>query len=134
MRSIDLEPWFSVADTSCCRSCERRWSSRGGVSDGTFLAGYGAAQAVPGPLFTFAAYLGAASNVGPGGVIGAMVALAGIFLPGLLALMGTLPFWHIMRSQPRSRATMEGVNAAVVGLLGRVDEFDQAEACGETYD
>ncbi len=90
----------------------------GWVSDNGFLAGYGAAQAVPGPLFTFAAYLGAVSNVAPGGVAGAAIALVAIFAPGMLVLMGTLPFWHALRARPGARAAMAGVNAAVVGLLG----------------
>jgi len=90
----------------------------GWVSDSTFLAGYGAAQAVPGPLFTFAAYLGAVANVPPGGAAGAAVALVAIFLPGLLALLGTLPFWHALRTRTGARAAMRGINAAVVGLLG----------------
>ncbi len=90
----------------------------GWVSDNAFLAGYGAAQAVPGPLFTFAAYLGAVANVAPGGVAGAAIALLAIFIPGILALLGTLPFWHALRSRPDAQATMRGVNAAVVGLLG----------------
>ncbi len=90
----------------------------GWVSDSAFLAGYGAAQAVPGPLFTFAAYLGAVATVPPGGVAGAAVALVAIFVPGLLALLGTLPFWHALRGRAGARAAMRGVNAAVVGLLG----------------
>ena len=90
----------------------------GWLSDGTFLAGYGAAQAVPGPLFTFAAYLGAVAGIPPGGVAGAVVALIGIFLPGMLCLLGTLPFWHALRSFPAAEAVMRGTNAAVVGLLG----------------
>ncbi len=89
----------------------------GWVSDSAFLAGYGAAQAVPGPLFTFAAYLGAIARVPPGGAGGAVVALLGIFLPGILILMGTLPFWHELRGRAGARAAMAGVNAAVVGLL-----------------
>jgi chromate transporter len=89
----------------------------GWVSDSSFLAGYGAAQAVPGPLFTFAAYLGAVANIPPGGVAGAMIALVAIFVPGILALMGTLPFWHGLRARPDARAAMAGINAAVVGLL-----------------
>ena len=89
----------------------------GWVPDASFLAGYGAAQAVPGPLFTFAAYLGAVAHPAPGGVAGAAIALAGIFLPGMLVLMGTLPFWHGLRAAARPRAAMAGVNAAVVGLL-----------------
>lgn len=90
----------------------------GWVSDSTFLAGYGAAQAVPGPLFTVAAYLGAVAGVAPGGVAGAAIALVAIFVPGILALIGTLPFWHELRARPGARAAMAGVNAAVVGLLG----------------
>lgn len=90
----------------------------GWVSDDTFLAGYGAAQAVPGPLFTFAAYLGAVVGQSPHGVAGAAFGLFGIFLPGILVLIGALPFWDTFRSQPAVRATMRGVNAAVVGLLG----------------
>lgn len=90
----------------------------GWVSDSTFLAGYGAAQAVPGPLFTFSAYLGAVAGVPPGGVAGAAIALVAIFVPGILCLLGTLPFWHALRSKPGAQAAMRGTNAAVVGLLG----------------
>ncbi|MFF7682829.1 chromate efflux transporter [Microbacterium sp. NPDC007973] len=90
----------------------------GWVTPEAFLAGYGAAQAVPGPLFTFAAYLGAVSDVGPGGVAGAAVALVAIFLPGFLVLLGVLPFWDAVRTRPRVRAAMRGANAAVVGILG----------------
>ena len=89
----------------------------GYVSQSAFLAGYGAAQAVPGPLFTFAAFLGAAANVPPGGAAGAALALVAIFAPGLLILMGALPFWHGLKGRPAARAAMAGVNAAVVGLL-----------------
>ena len=89
----------------------------GWISDGAFLAGYGAAQAVPGPLFTFAAYLGASASTPPGGLVSASIALVAIFLPGLLILMGTLPFWQILRAWPKAQAAMQGVNAAVVGLL-----------------
>jgi chromate transporter len=89
----------------------------GWVTSEQFLAGYGAAQAVPGPLFTFAAYLGTLSGVGPGGVAGAAVALAGIFLPGFLLLVGVLPFWDRFRSRPQAQALMRGANAAVVGIL-----------------
>ncbi len=90
----------------------------GWVSDNAFLAGYGAAQAVPGPLFTFAAYLGAVAGAPPAGVAGALVALVAIFLPGMLALVGALPFWHELRALAPAQAAMRGVNAAVVGLLG----------------
>jgi chromate transporter len=90
----------------------------GWVSDDAFLAGYGAAQAVPGPLFTFAAYLGAVANLSPHGVPGAALGLFGIFLPGILVLVGTLPFWDALRRKTGAQAMMRGVNAAVVGLLG----------------
>ena len=90
----------------------------GWVSDDAFLAGYGAAQAVPGPLFTFAAYLGAVVREPPNGVAGAALGLVGIFLPGLLILVGALPFWDAFRARPRAQAMMRGVQAAVVGLLG----------------
>jgi chromate transporter len=90
----------------------------GWVGDDAFLAGYGAAQAVPGPLFTIAAYLGAVAKPAPNGVAGAALALIGIFLPGLLILTGTLPFWAEFRRRPDAQAAMKGVNAAVVGLLG----------------
>ena len=90
----------------------------GWVSDDLFLAGYGAAQAIPGPLFSFAAYLGAVVRTSPNGVVGAALGLIGIFLPGLLILVGTLPFWDTLRRRAGARAMMSGVNAAVVGLLG----------------
>ena len=90
----------------------------GWVSDDAFLAGYGAAQAVPGPLFTFAAYLGAVSNLQPSGFAGAVLGLVGIFLPGFLVLIGMLPFWDVFRTRPDAQAAMRGVNAAVVGILG----------------
>jgi chromate transporter len=90
----------------------------GWVSDSAFLAGYGAAQAVPGPLFTFAAYLGAVVRPTPHGISGAVLGLIGIFLPGMLVLVGTLPFWDILRSRAAAQSVMRGINAAVVGLLG----------------
>jgi chromate transporter len=90
----------------------------GWVSDDAFLAGYGAAQAVPGPLFTFAAYLGAVMKPSPHGIAGAVASLIAIFLPGVLILIGTLPFWENFRRHARAQAIMRGVNAAVVGLLG----------------
>jgi chromate transporter len=90
----------------------------GWVSDNVFLAGYGAAQAVPGPLFTFAAYLGVVARVAPGGIFGALIALVAIFVPGILCLLGTLPFWRVMSGHPTTKAAMRGTNAAVVGLLG----------------
>jgi chromate transporter len=90
----------------------------GWVSDDVFLAGYGAAQAVPGPLFTFAAYLGAVVTPQPHGLAGAALGLVAIFLPGMLVLVGTLPFWDALRRRVSAQAIMRGVNAAVVGLLG----------------
>jgi len=90
----------------------------GWVSDDVFLAGYGAAQAVPGPLFTFAAYLGAMVTPEPHGLAGAALSLVAIFLPGMLVLVGTLPFWDAFRRRASAQAIMRGVNAAVVGLLG----------------
>jgi chromate transporter len=89
----------------------------GWVSDNTFLAGYAAAQAVPGPLFTVAAYLGAVVGPPPHGLAGASLGLIAIFLPGMLILLGTLPFWNSLRTRTGARAAMRGVNAAVVGLL-----------------
>jgi chromate transporter len=90
----------------------------GWVSDDVFLAGYGAAQALPGPLFTFAAYLGSVIRTFPYPVSGAWVGLVGIFLPGLLVLIGALPFWDSLRRRAGARSLMAGVNASVVGLLG----------------
>ena len=90
----------------------------GWVTPDAFLAGYGAAQAVPGPLFTFAAYLGAVMGRPPSGIAGALIALIGIFLPGLLLVYGTLPFWDAIRVRPLAQAAMRGTNAAVVGILG----------------
>jgi chromate transporter len=87
------------------------------VGGDAFLAGYGAAQAVPGPLFTFSAYLGALARPGPGGVLGAALCLIAIFLPGLLVLTGALPFWDDLRRVRSAQAAMRGVNAAVVGVL-----------------
>jgi chromate transporter len=85
----------------------------GRVSESAFLAGYGATQAVPGPISTFAAYLGAVS----GGLPGAAIGLVAIFLPGLLLAAGVLPFWQGLRRLPWSQPAMRGANAAVVGLL-----------------
>lgn len=89
----------------------------GWVSNDTFLAGYGAAQAVPGPLFTFAAYLGAVMGPEPNGWQGASLCLAAIFLPSFLLVIGVLPFWDELRRIRTVRAALVGVNAAVVGLL-----------------
>lgn len=87
------------------------------VDPDAFLAGYGAAQAVPGPLFTFAAYLGAIANTSPNGILGAAVALVTIFVPGTLLLLGALPFWQQLRHAPLAQKALAGVNAGVVGIL-----------------
>ena len=89
----------------------------GWISQDSFLAGYGAVQALPGPLFTFAAYLGAVVDPSHG-IAGAALGLIGIFLPGILVLLGTLPFWDVFRKRVGAQAVMRGINAAVVGLLG----------------
>ncbi|MCZ7471804.1 chromate efflux transporter [Agrobacterium sp. O3.4] len=90
----------------------------GWVTEDAFIAGYGATQAVPGPLFTFAAYLGAVVGPQPNGVFGAAIALVAIFLPGMLLLIGALPFWEGFRRHLLAQAAMRGANAAVVGILG----------------
>jgi chromate transporter len=87
------------------------------VSDDAFLAGYGAAQAVPGPLFTFAAYLGTVINGGPQAWLGGLWCLLAIFLPAWMLIGGTLPFWHLLRSKAWTQAALRGANAAVVGVL-----------------
>ena len=89
----------------------------GWVTNEAFVAGYGAAQAVPGPLFTFAAYLGFAMQREPNGWTGAGLALTGIFLPAFLMTIGALPFWDLLRSRTAFQAALRGINAAVVGLL-----------------
>lgn len=89
----------------------------GWVDADAFLAGYGAAQAVPGPLFTFAAFLGASMHTAPSGWAGGLLALLAIFLPAFLLVAGALPFWESLRAHTRARAALMGVNAAVVGLL-----------------
>jgi chromate transporter len=89
----------------------------GWIGDEAFLAGYGAAQAVPGPLFTFAAYLGAAMDPAPNGWLGGLLCLVAVFAPSFLLVIGALPFWERLRHQPRAQAALLGVNAAVVGLL-----------------
>ena len=90
----------------------------GWVSNEVFLAGYGAAQAVPGPLFTFAAYLGAAMGPPLGGWVGGLVLLLAIFVPAFLLIVGALPFWEALRHRDGIRRALAGVNAAVVGILG----------------
>ncbi len=90
---------------------------RGWVNADTFMAGYGLTQAVPGPLFTFAAFLGAASRQSLTGWAGGLLALTAIFLPAYLLLVGVMPFWERWRHLPGLRAALQGINAAVVGLL-----------------
>ena len=87
------------------------------VDHDVFLAGYGAAQAVPGPLFSFAAYLGAVTATPPSGLLGATIALVGIFLPAALLVIGALPFWERLRGAPLAQRALMGVNAGVVGIL-----------------
>jgi chromate transporter len=89
----------------------------GWVGEDRFLAGYGAAQAVPGPLFTFSGFLGASTSIPPSGVPGAAIALVGIFMPSFLLVWGVLPFWNVLRSRTGIRRSLLGVNATVVGLL-----------------
>lgn len=89
----------------------------GWVTDSQFLAGYGAAQAMPGPLFTFSAFLGAIREPAPNGIPGAALALTALFLPSFLLIWGALPFWGALRAQPIFRSALGGINAAVVGIL-----------------
>ncbi|HZT87515.1 MAG TPA: chromate efflux transporter [Stellaceae bacterium] len=89
----------------------------GWVTNDAFLAGYGAAQAVPGPLFTFSAYLGTVMGPPPNGWVGGLICLGAIFLPSFLLLIGVLPFWDRLRRMPAIRSALRGVNAAVVGIL-----------------
>jgi chromate transporter len=91
--------------------------SPGWVTNEQFVAGYGAAQAVPGPLFTFSAYLGTVMGPEPNGWPGALLALVAIFLPSFLLITGALPFWDLLRSVPVFQSALKGINAAVVGLL-----------------
>lgn len=92
---------------------EKEFVPTGWLSEEEFLAGYGAAQAVPGPLFTFAAYLGTVMN----GWVGGLLATGAIFLPAFLLIIGTLPFWDSLRRNPKVKGALIGVNAAVVGIL-----------------
>ena len=89
----------------------------GWVDDSVFLAGYGAAQAVPGPMFTFAAYLGSVLSVAPNGFLGGLLCLVAIFLPAFLLIIGALPFWDALRQKTHVQSALRGVSAAVVGLL-----------------
>jgi len=89
----------------------------GWVTNDLFMAGYGIANAIPGPLFAFSAYLGAVSSTTPNGWIGAFICLVATFLPSFLLVVGALPFWEKMRSFPKIRQSVQGLNAAVVGIL-----------------
>jgi chromate transporter len=89
----------------------------GWVTNNQFLTGYGAAQAVPGPLFTFSAYLGAVSKIAPNGWLGALITLVAIFLPSFLFVIGILPFWNRLRTLQTFQGALRGINAAVVGIL-----------------
>lgn len=89
----------------------------GWLTDQQFIAGYGAAQAIPGPLFTFSAYLGAVQEPRPNGVLGGTIALVAVFLPSFLLVIGALPLWGIVRGHASFQAALRGINAAVVGLL-----------------
>jgi chromate transporter len=89
----------------------------GWLTNEQFIAGYGAAQAVPGPLFTFSAYLGAVQQPEPNGVIGGAIALVAVFLPSFLLVIGALPLWGMVRGRASFQAALKGINAGVVGLL-----------------
>jgi len=113
-------PWEGGAETGSApggAAAPSGAAQSGWVTPDAFLAGYGAAQAVPGPLFTFAAYLGALAEPGPAGLVTAAIALVAVFLPGLLLLVGVLPFWNTFRTKRPAQAIMRGANAAVVGIL-----------------
>jgi chromate transporter len=89
----------------------------GWVTNETFLAGYGATQAVPGPLFTFAAFLGGSMKISPSGILGGSICLLAIFTPSFLLVVGALPFWEQLRRNARMQTALAGINSAVVGLL-----------------
>ena len=130
LRSLFPSPWLAVSE-SCYRVGALVFGGghvvlplmhsevvlSGWISEAQFLSGYGAAQAVPGPLFTFAAYLGALLPSAPNGIIGACVALISIFLTSFLLLVGVLPFWAALRIRPGIQSSLGGINAVVVGLL-----------------
>lgn len=90
---------------------------RGWVEEDTFLAGYGAAQALPGPLFAFTAFLGSSISVGPGGIGGGVIALIATYVPSLLLILGVMPYWNRLRKLPSAQGMLRGANAVVVGLL-----------------
>lgn len=90
----------------------------GWVTNAQFITGYGLAQAMPGPLFTFAAYVGTIEQPVPNGWLGGLIALVGIFLPAWLLILGSMPFWDWLRARADAQGALRGVNAAVVGILG----------------
>ena len=96
---------------------EREIVDRGWLNQDSFLAGYGVIQALPGPLFAFAGYVGAAQRYGPGGLTGGLIALGAIFLPSLLLIIGVMPFWERLKREPWAQGAAAGVGAVVVGLL-----------------
>jgi len=104
--SIAQARWCSAAAMSCCRCCATRWFAPGFLSQGAFLAGYGAAQALPGPLFAVSPDSARSPVRRRPAVAGGLVALIAIFLPGLLALVAALPFWGALRGEPRAQAAM----------------------------
>jgi chromate transporter len=89
----------------------------GWVTNDLFMAGYGMANAIPGPLFTFSSYLGVVSVVPPNGVMGGIISLMATFLPSFLLIIGVIPFWEKLRSLSKIRQSMMGLNAGVVGIL-----------------
>jgi chromate transport protein ChrA len=114
----------------CCRCCNKRSYRAAGISNDAFLAGYGAAQAVPSPLFTFAAYLGTAMKSAPNGWTGGLICLTAIYLPSSLLLIGALPFWDALRHRTAVQTALKGVNAtscrhsARGALYAGLDECD----------
>ncbi|MBT5903084.1 MAG: chromate efflux transporter [Opitutaceae bacterium] len=90
---------------------------RGWVDQDTFLAGYGAAQALPGPLFAYTSFLGSSISVGPGGISGGVIALVATYVPSLLLILGVMPYWNHLRKVPSAQGMLRGANAVVVGLL-----------------
>ena len=128
--------WCSAAGTSCCRCSRPRSCRPGWVTNDAFLAGYGAAQAVPGPLFTFAAYLGTVMGPDPNGWVGGLICLVAIFLPSFLLLIGALPFWDSLRRRPAVQSALRGVNAAVVGPAARgalPAGMDERDLCARRF-
>jgi chromate transporter len=96
---------------------QQRLRDGGKITDDAFLAGYGAAQAVPGPLFTFAAYLGTAMKLPPNGIGGGILCLVAVFLPAFLLTVGALPYWDAFRRRTSIQRAFQGINACVVGIL-----------------